>query len=129
MDRLVIDTSALMSLLLGESVSEKIKDCICITEEILISAGTLSELLIVARAKGVYDETYTLLEELKIHIMPLTKADAYSVAEAYAKWGKGIHPAGLNFGDCFAYTLAKVNDLPLLFVGQDFNKTDIASVL
>jgi ribonuclease VapC len=47
------------------------------------------------------------------------------IAQAYAQWGKGIHPAGLNFGDCFAYQLAQLHDCALLFVGNDFAKTDV----
>jgi ribonuclease VapC len=59
----------------------------------------------------------------------VTPASARHVARAYERWGKGFHPAGLNFGDCFAYALAKEHSCPLLFVGKDFSKTDIASVL
>jgi ribonuclease VapC len=47
------------------------------------------------------------------------------VAEAYVRWGRGVHPAGLNYGDCFAYALARQRACPLLFVGDDFTKTDI----
>ncbi len=54
---------------------------------------------------------------------------ARQVAGAYAKWGKGSHPAALNFGNCFVYETAKTHDCPLLFVGGDFAQTDIASVL
>ena len=51
---------------------------------------------------------------------------ARRVAQANARWGKGVHPAGLNFGDCFAYALARKHECPLLFVGNDFSKTDVA---
>jgi ribonuclease VapC len=47
------------------------------------------------------------------------------VAEAYARWGRGAHPAGLNFGDCFPYALARERGAPLLFVGEDFARTDL----
>ena len=57
--------------------------------------------------------------------MPVTEYDAFQVAEAYSQWGKGVHPAGLNYGDCFAYALARQRACPLLFVGEDFTKTDI----
>jgi ribonuclease VapC len=49
--------------------------------------------------------------------------------DVYARWGKGAHPAGLNFGDCFAYEIARQRDCPLLFVGEDFGETDVARVL
>ena len=56
----------------------------------------------------------------------MTAAAARGVAQAYARWGKGVHPAGLNFGDCFAYAVAKDNDCNLLYVGDDFSRTDLA---
>ncbi len=55
----------------------------------------------------------------------MTPAAAQRIAHAYAKWGKGVHPAALNFGDCFAYEVAKDRGCPLLYVGDDFAKTDI----
>jgi len=59
----------------------------------------------------------------------VTEAMARMVAGAYGRWGKGVHTAGLNFGDCFAYEVAKEHSCPLLFVGQDFSKTDVENVL
>lgn len=66
-----------------------------------------------------------LLDELGLEVEPVTAACARRVGTAYAAWGKGMHPAGLNFGDCFAYALAKDRDLPLLFIGRDFARTDV----
>ena len=54
---------------------------------------------------------------------------ARRISEAYARWGKGVHPAGLNYGDCFAYEVASERGCPLLFVGDDFSRTDLRSVL
>ncbi len=62
-------------------------------------------------------------------LMKEPPAAARRVAGAYAKWGRGVHPAALNFGDCFAYETAKTHDCPLLYIGGDFAQTDIASVL
>jgi ribonuclease VapC len=59
--------------------------------------------------------------------MAVTEQSAFNAAEAYARWGRGVHPAGLNYGDCFAYALAQQRACSLLFVGDDFAKTDIAS--
>jgi ribonuclease VapC len=70
-----------------------------------------------------------LVEALGFTIAPLTASSARQVAAAYAKWGKGVHPAGLNLGDCFAYALAKEQDCPLLFVGDDFAMTDLAPAI
>jgi ribonuclease VapC len=66
-----------------------------------------------------------LTEDLRIETVVLTHDRADFAAHAYAVWGKGNHPARLNFGDCFAYALARELDRPLLFVGQDFALTDV----
>ena len=66
-----------------------------------------------------------LIDGLEVEIAPVTGGSARRAAGAYSRWGKAIHPAGLNFGDCFAYELAKSENCPLLFVGNDFSKTDI----
>jgi ribonuclease VapC len=70
----------------------------------------------------------TLLETLGIDIVPVTVQHARLARTPYHTYGKGRHPAGLNFGDCFAYALAKVTDLPLLFKGDDFGQTDVSIV-
>jgi ribonuclease VapC len=62
-------------------------------------------------------------------IVPVTSTTAYRAGAIYARWGIGIHPAGLNFGDCFAYDVAKENACPLLFVGEDFAKMDVQRAL
>jgi ribonuclease VapC len=64
-----------------------------------------------------------------MEIAPVTAASAKRVADAYSTWGKGVHPASLNFGDCFAYALAKDRNCRLLFVGEDFARTDVERVL
>ena len=68
-----------------------------------------------------------LLADLAVEIVPLTASDIGKVADAYARWGRGNHPAGLNFGDCFAYALARTRECPLLFIGNDFSRTDIVA--
>ncbi|HZF96553.1 MAG TPA: type II toxin-antitoxin system VapC family toxin [Allosphingosinicella sp.] len=62
-------------------------------------------------------------------VVPLTEERARAAAEAYRTWGEGFHPAKLNFGDSFAYALAKEHDCPLLFIGNDFSKTDVKIAL
>jgi ribonuclease VapC len=64
-----------------------------------------------------------------VSVITVTCASAERVAKIYDRWGKGLHPAALNFGDCFAYEVAEENSCGLLFVGDDFSKTDIKSVL
>lgn len=126
---IVVDTSALMALLLGEPEAEAIAWALEGAEALAISAGTLAEALIVAGRRGVGEEMARLVEGLGFEVEAVSPAAARRVAGAYAAWGKGVHPAGLNFGDCFAYALARERRAPLLFVGEDFARTDLAAAL
>lgn len=124
---IVVDTSALMAILLGEPQAERCAEVLERETQVLVSAGTLAEALIVARRRNVDDELSALINGLGLEVAPVTAAVAERVAQAYARWGRGVHPAGLNFGDCFAYALAQEVGAPLLFVGDDFARTDVAS--
>ncbi len=70
-----------------------------------------------------------LIDGLPLDAISVTRETALRTSQIYARWGKGIHPAALNFGDCFAYDVAKEHSCRLLYVGDDFSKTDIESVL
>jgi ribonuclease VapC len=122
---IAVDTSALMAIVLGETEADTCTKILESEPEVLISAGTLAEALIVSARRNVAEETRQLVDGLGFDVVTVTAASARRVAEAYARWGKGAHPAGLNFGDCFAYELAKEHSCPLLFVGRDFAKTDV----
>jgi ribonuclease VapC len=126
---IVLDTSALMALLLDEPEADQIADLMKSNEEFTISAGTLAEALIVASRRGLSAEMSQLIEAIAVEIEALSAAGAIAVAEAYSVWGKGLHPAGLNFGDCFSYVTAKSCGSPLLYVGDDFTHTDVRSAL
>ncbi|MCW0983579.1 type II toxin-antitoxin system VapC family toxin [Agrobacterium sp. BT-220-3] len=126
---IVIDTSALMAILLDEPTADACTAALETDEPLLISAGTLAEAIIVAQRRNRVRELDMLIEGLSIDVRHVTPKSAHGVSEAYRIWGKGIHPAGLNFGDCFAYDLAKTEGCPLLYVGNDFSQTDIVSVL
>ncbi len=124
---IVIDTSALLAILQNEPEADA---CIAIMDsevQILISAGTVAEALIVSGRRGLGDVLMSTIDQLELDIVSVTPEMARRIAAAYERWGKGVHPAGLNFGDCFAYALAEQNDCPLLYVGEDFAKTDIRS--
>ena len=126
---IVIDTSALMAVVLDESSAT---DCMTAIEqepELAISAGTLAEVLIVAMQRGVAPAMERLIQDLGMEIVAVTEAEALRVWAAYSRWGRGRHRAGLNFGDCFAYALAKERKCPLLFVGSDFARTDLRPAL
>ncbi|SFL96112.1 type II toxin-antitoxin system VapC family toxin [Methylorubrum salsuginis] len=122
---IAVDTSALMAILLGEAEADRCADALEAAATIVISSGTMAEALIVALRRDLRDEMERLITGLGFEIVPVGAATARSVAAAYALWGKGVHPAGLNFGDCFAYALAKERGCPLLFVGDDFSRTDL----
>jgi ribonuclease VapC len=124
---IVVDTSALMAILLGEA--EACMRAIEAAERLIISAGTLAEALVVAERRGIGAEMQALIEGLGFEVASVTAASARGIAAAYARWGKGCHPAGLNFGDAFAYDAAKTAGAPLLFIGEDFSKTDVLRVL
>lgn len=126
---IVVDTSALMAILLDEPEGSACMDALSTSETLFISAGTVAEALIVAERRGCGPEMRRLIDGLGFIIAPVTKVVARHVAEAYARWGKGIHPASLNFGDCFAYALANEQASPLLFVGDDFSSTDLQSAI
>jgi len=126
---IVVDTSALLAIVLREASAGACRDVLEAEEDVALSAGTLAEALIVARLRGVSDLLTTLVERLRLEIVPVTEERARRVSDAYATWGKGIHPAGLNLGDCFAYAAARELGCPLLFVGNDFSRTDVVPAL
>src|SRR6056297_2021699 len=109
-----------MALLLGEPGADEIAALLGSEESLSISAGTLAEALIVAERRGFGEELAQLLEGLSVDVDEGGAAGTVAVAQAYSAWGKGVHPAGLNFGDCFAYSTAKNSGALLLFVGDDF---------
>jgi ribonuclease VapC len=122
---MVVDTSALMAIVLDEADADRVGSALEQQEQIALSAVSMAEALVVATQRGVGPEMQRLIEGLGIEVVPVTAADAQRVARAYQRWGKGAHPAGLNFGDCFAYALAQARACPLLFVGDDFSRTDV----
>ena len=126
---IAVDTSALMAIVTSEPEALACERLLYEEQELLISAGTVAEALIVAARRDVLEAMMTLVEGLDFEIVPVTAASATRIGHAYARWGKGIHPAGLNFGDCFAYDVAKQHACPLLYIGNDFSKTDIESAL
>ena len=123
---IVIDTSALMAIVLSEPEADRCRKATNEGGELKISAGTIAETMILANSRNIRTQMDALLERLDIEIVPATYATADRMAIAYQQWGKGNHPAGLNFGDCFAYACARTHGVPLLFKGDDFARTDIA---
>ena len=126
---IAVDTSALMAIGLSEPEADA---CIAVLEAedvVLISAGTLAEVLIVAARRNIFEEVSGLIEGLGFEVVSVTAASARRISQVYQLWGKCVHPAGLNFGDCFTYEVAKTHGCGLLYVGGDFAKKDITSAL
>ena len=125
---MIVDTSALIAILLGEAEAEAFKRLLMTTRHCRLSVVSLVEATIVierrrgADGRRALDE---LLVEAEIELMPVTVEQAESARRAWRRFGKGNHPAGLNFGDCFAYALAEASGEPLLCKGDDFAQTDI----
>jgi ribonuclease VapC len=126
---IAVDTSALIAIALGEPGSEVLSAVLETEANVLVSAGTMAEALIVARQRNVFGEVVRLIDGLGFDVVPLTAASAHRISEAYARWGRGAHPAGLNLGDCFAYEVAREFDCPLLYVGEDFARTDMRAAI
>jgi ribonuclease VapC len=125
---MVIDTSALVAVLLDEANAAGIAAAIEAAPVRLLSAANLLEAsMVIESRKGAAGgrELDLLLYRAALEVVAVDQDQAETARLAWRRYGKGRHPAGLNFGDCFAYALAKVRRLPLLFQGNDFGQTDI----
>jgi ribonuclease VapC len=126
---IAVDTSALMAIVLNEPGADACLAALEHEDRLLISAGTVIEALIVSARRNVGEEVARLIDGLGFEVVSVTAASARRVAQVYERWGKGVHPASLNFGDCFAYEVAREHACGLLYVGRDFARTDAQSVL
>ena len=129
---MIVDTSALIAILFYEEDSEKYARAIAEAESRRMSAANFVETAIVIDAQTRTEGSSqfdAFVRRARITIEPVTQEQAYLARQAYLDFGKGRHPAALNFGDCFAYALAKATGEPLLFKGDDFAKTDVEAAL
>lgn len=125
---MIVDTSALMAIVLNEPESDMMLRKILEASPRRISAATWMEVatVVIRRHPAKANLMEALLKRVQLAIEPVTSELARSGVDAYGKFGRGTgHPARLNFGDCFAYALAKETGEPLLFKGDDFAQTDI----
>jgi ribonuclease VapC len=126
----VLDSSALLAILFNEPDQRRLSEKIEADPRRLISAATLVEtsILLLARLSEAGPLRLSrLLREAQVEVVPVDQAHSEAAIDAFRRFGKGRHPAGLNFGGCFAYALSAVTGEPLLFKGDDFAKTDIAA--
>ncbi|MBV9989656.1 MAG: type II toxin-antitoxin system VapC family toxin [Alphaproteobacteria bacterium] len=129
---MIVDTSALLAVLLEEDDSETYLDAMLDAERVRISAASAVELGIVAIIKAGADAELKidlLLRRMDAEIVSVDAAQATFARSAFRTFGKGRHKAQLNFGDCFSYTLSKMSNEPLLYKGKDFARTDVISAL
>ncbi len=129
---MIIDTSALLAILFGEQDAEAYARAISEAEVCSISAATFVEVSVVVESQtgdAGSRQWDSFFRASGINIEPVTQEHAHAARQAWSDFGKGRHLAGLNFGDCFSYALAKVSGEPLLFKGQDFRKTSIPAAL
>lgn len=125
---MVVDTSAVIAVMFREPECERLEARLLAEPQPLMSAGTLLECAIVVEAsKGPAGSRQLddLLRELHVRIVTVDAEQIAAARAGFRRYGKGRHEAGLNYGDCFAYGLAVTLDLPLLFKGTDFSKTDV----
>jgi ribonuclease VapC len=128
----IVDTSVLVAILSREQGFELLDDAITRAPSCRLSAAGFVETSIVVESRGGADARRfleSLLRRAAISIEPVTVEQALLAREAFFDYGKGRHAAGLNFGDCFSYALAKATGEPLLFQGDDFRKTDVIPAL
>ncbi len=126
---MVLDTSALVAVLFDEPERGELIRRIAVASRRLISVGTLieSSILVESRRGEVAGRELDLfLHRADVHTVAVNEEQALLARAAWRRYGKGRHPAGLNFGDLFAYALARASGEELLFKGDDFTKTDLA---
>ncbi|MCW5978602.1 MAG: type II toxin-antitoxin system VapC family toxin [Bryobacteraceae bacterium] len=129
---MVVDTSALIAILEAEEDASLYANAITEADAALVSTANVVEAALVMmrrRGRTAARKVQELLREAGLRLEPVTGQQAALAIEAYASYGKGQNRAGLNYGDCFAYALAKATGLPLLFKGSDFSRTDIQAAL
>ena len=125
---MIVDTSAVLAVLFGEPDAARYEKAIAAASPCRMSAVGLLEAAIVVESRGgtaAGHELDVFLEKAVIELVPVTAEHADTARRAWRRFGKGNHPAGLNFGDCFAYALAEAAGEPLLFKGEDFARTNI----
>jgi ribonuclease VapC len=126
---MVLDSSAIVAIHLRESGHERLMDRIDAAEVIVVGAPTLLESAMVLTARLGHDARpmlFAFLRRLEAEVVPFNQEHLDAAVTAFIRFGRGRHPAALNFGDCMSYAVASVAGMPLLFIGEDFTRTDIA---
>ena len=123
---MIVDTSAVLAVLFSELDARRYATAILTASPCRMSVANLLEASIVIGSRGVADAKLdAFIEEAEIELVPVTPEQVEAARDAWRRYGKGRHAAALNFGDCFAYALARTTGEPLLFKGDDFLLTDM----
>ena len=124
---MIVDSSAVLAILLGEAEAERFADCIASAPRPRMSMVSVLETTAVALRRLRMNLTLVIqfLDATGVILTPLDERQLILAGEALERFGRGRHPAGLNFGDCFSYALARSLGEPLLFNGNDFARTDV----
>jgi ribonuclease VapC len=127
---MILDTSAILAILFEEDDAEIYAQAITRADSCRLSAATFAETAILVEVQTRNNggrQLDAFIRRAGISIDPVTEEQAHIARQAFIDFGKGRHPAGLNYGDCFSYALSKTTQEPLLFKGKDFAKTDLAA--
>ena len=126
---MILDSSAIVAILFDEAEAAPFAHAIRRADAVAVAAPTLVESAMVAEGRampGMADKLDALLGAIRPEIVAFTAEHARIACDGWRRFGKGRHPAGLNFGDCMVYAVAMVEGAPLLFTGEDFARTDVA---
>ena len=129
---MVLDSSAIIGIHLREPGHERLIDRIDAADVVVVGVPTLLETAIVLTARLGEDARpmlFAFLRRVEAEVVPFNEEHLDAAATAFIRFGRGRHPAALNFGDCMSYAVASVTGMPLLFLGEDFRKTHIAQAL
>ncbi len=133
MTALVVDSSAVIAILRSEPCWEMLATRMHVASSRVLSVASWVEVSLVMAGRhgdqATLEHLDRFLQTAAIELHPVDESLARMAREAFLRFGKGRHPAGLNFGDCFSYALARTLNAPLLFVGQDFTQTDVQVAL
>lgn len=127
---MVLDSSAIVAIHLREPGHERLIDRIDGAEVLVVGVPTLLETAMVLTARLGHDARpllFAFLRRMDAEVVPFHEEHLDAAAAAFLRYGRGRHPAALNFGDCMSYAVASVAGMPLLFTGEDFGRTDIAA--
>lgn len=126
---MILDASAIVAILLNEPDWARLLERLSVAPVVGVGGPTLVEAAMILSSRLGRDARPLLnefLREAEAEVIPFTRAHYDVAIDAFYRYGKGRHPAALNFGDCLAYSVARVSGMPLLYTGNDFTRTDMA---